>query len=669
MASYYDDVTGNLNTGDVAMASDIHQIQRNIKDALKNLNADLSDNEAYVLGVENEYKNSFILTPAPKNNGEYIDSYNMFDGGDTLDFNYMDIRQPILKTKTSLYSILTRLKNTSNRDIPVTFEIQDEDEKTIRSNTVTLPANQDNILYEVVFDLDFFSTPPNLDYEELVKSEKYIPLPVDEDDYTVDADSDNSEDSEESEVPEFSTAGVSTLYFVIKRTNLNETDLSTSGDTELDKPNFEAGDLGVYYQEGSAFPEEQIFCETRGENSQYVKQTGNIWYKDIYAKEPTYLCTGGKAIIGGEKVLCQDTHISVEGGGTEANVLTQIYLGTDGHLHFAHTKTSYTTNIDEFESNPSDVLPTFFLPVALILTYSNAVYGTGKEPLIIQHEYGQLPASHHERLRKLEKRINWTDDIALPGRIKYVLSGEDLIDENGESLADLPFTTFNEKNKDDEEQKKKDVETISNKNIITTTDEEGNSIVQLTDSVIDKITITLKEKLKDDDGDDIKLKETDVLNASAFSEISNMVHDSKKGTLMLKKEEAKEDKDSKNKKTTTKTKKLSSKAEKIIKKFVSTKKISQSDKETLFKEFDIDTNKSSTKKTIKISATNINSSNLDKLIDSKNLSKLLKELGVESETTKKTVTKSITGTYNPWADDSLTSEEKIKKKKYKINER
>ena len=138
---------------------------------------------------------------------------------------------------------------------------------------------------------------------------------------------------------------------------------------------------------------------------------------------------------------------------------------------------------------------------------------------------------------------------------------------------------------------------------------------------------------------------------------------------MLKKEEAKEDKDSKSKKTTTKTKKLSSKAEKIVKKFISTKKISQADKETLFKEFDIDTNKSSKKKTVKISATSINSSNLDKLIDSKNLSKLLKELGVESETTKKTVTKSITGTYNPWADDSLTSEEKIKKKKYKINER
>ena len=53
-------------------------------------------NRVFIFDAEGEYKKL-----VERNNGEYIDSYNMFDGGDTLDFNYMDIRQPILKTKTS----------------------------------------------------------------------------------------------------------------------------------------------------------------------------------------------------------------------------------------------------------------------------------------------------------------------------------------------------------------------------------------------------------------------------------------------------------------------------------------------------------------------------------------------------------------------------------------
>ena len=52
MASYYDDVTGNLKTEAIAIPGDIHQIQRIISDALTNLNAALSAHEAYFFGVE-----------------------------------------------------------------------------------------------------------------------------------------------------------------------------------------------------------------------------------------------------------------------------------------------------------------------------------------------------------------------------------------------------------------------------------------------------------------------------------------------------------------------------------------------------------------------------------------------------------------------------------------
>ena len=208
-------------------------------------------------------------------------------------------------------------------------------------------------------------------------------------------------------------------------------------------------------------------------------------------------------------------------------------MNEDGFLRYFNAKSSYTTNIDDFEFDSEDYPPAFYLPVALILTYSNSLYGTSKEPLIIQEGYGQLPASHHERLRKLEKRIKWDEDIAFPGRIKYSLTGDDIVDTNGESLTDIPLTSA--KSSTDEDTK--DVEKVSDKHIFTTTDENGNTIVKLADSVTEKLTVTLKEKTKDSDGKELKLAETDILNVSSFASLENMVHDSTEGTLKLGKKE------------------------------------------------------------------------------------------------------------------------------------
>ena len=55
-------------------------------------------------------------------------------------------------------------------------------------------------------------------------------------------------------------------------------------------------------------------------------------------------------------------------------------MDSDGHLQSAAYKASYTTDIDDFEEDNNNPLPhTFYLPIALILVYSNELYGTGKE--------------------------------------------------------------------------------------------------------------------------------------------------------------------------------------------------------------------------------------------------------------------------------------------------
>ena len=527
MSSYYNDVIGNIRIGDIAKAEDINAIQNNIKDALKSLLNELHDGESYILGSNEVYKQSFNLIAAPKKLGKYIDSSHIFNIDDStsscININRFDVKQPILKTKTSLYSIITNFKNTSNKNIPVTCELQDEDGNVLRTNTVTLLANTPSSPYEIVFDLDFHPTPPNLDYETLRDRDgKDIPIDTDVESYA----EGYSEEEDGVDIERPFSAGISKLYFVIKKTELNESDLSDSTD---EAPVFDADNsLGVYCDEVSDFPEKNIYAETRGDLS-YTLSGKNIYYQDIYAVEQTYLCSGGKAIIDGERVDCLDTHVSIEGGSSNGNVITQVYMDTDGHLRAANKKASFSTEIsDSFERNIDDPLPSNYLPIALILTYSNAQYGTSKEPLIIQDSFRQLPRSHHERIRRLEKQMDWSNDIALPSRIKYTVNNKDWVDEDGETLANIPYSNSD----------KKDGETLKTDNVFLTTDENGNIVVKVSDAVTQTIPITLKEKTKDSDGKKIKFKETDVLNVSSFSTIEHIVHDQKKGTLVLDKEKS-----------------------------------------------------------------------------------------------------------------------------------
>lgn len=533
MVSYYHKVIGNLKKGDIAKSSDINHIQLHISDALKTLLSELHDNESYVLGHDEVYKNSFILKAAPKTLGRYLDSYNFDDetkeeNAKCVNINRYSVKQPIIKTKTSLYSIIAKFKNTSNKNITVTCRIEDEDGAPLRTNYITLAPNTTFSNYEIVFDLDFYPAPPNLDYKDLKERDgKDLPSDTKEESF----DEGFEEEHKDESYHPFFTAGLSKLFFVVERTELNETSLK---ENENDEVSFDPeNSLGLYYLEGSPFPDKNIYAEI-SKGTIYETTDWNICYQDVYANGDTYLCEGGSAIIDGERVDCLDTHISVEGGSSYGNVLTQIYLGNDGHLRFSNKKTSLSLNIEDFEQDISNPLPPNYLPIALILTYSNTLYGTIKEPLILQdYDYGQRPPSHHERLRRLEKQMDWSNDIALPGRIEYSINDGEWIDKEEKNLLGLLPNTNSEG---------ENVDSTSENNIFLTTDEKGNVVVKISNAVTEELPITLKEKLKDDDGKAIKLEDTDVLNVSSFSKLENIVHDSKKGTLSLDIDKTKEKK-------------------------------------------------------------------------------------------------------------------------------
>ena len=104
MVNYYEKHYGNLYPGDIAKSSDINQIQQNIQDALKNAIRDLTEGESWILGTNDQTdKDAFILTPASKRSGRYIDQMNLAEGDDVeiISFRETSYRQPIKLARSS----------------------------------------------------------------------------------------------------------------------------------------------------------------------------------------------------------------------------------------------------------------------------------------------------------------------------------------------------------------------------------------------------------------------------------------------------------------------------------------------------------------------------------------------------------------------------------------
>lgn len=429
MSKYYQKHEGNLFAGHIAEAQDINQIQQNTADAITNAIDDVYGGEGCILGGAED---AFLLTPAETMNGRYVDQYNPVA---TEEEKYVSIRQTTYRqgipiTKTSIYSVIIKLRNKSKKTpITVTCELQDEEEKLIKNCVakIVVPPETEGDEYEVIFDLDYYPTVLNKESSEVVNNSNAInPLtdssaPAEGEELVT--DDETNEDSTESVV---NSAGASQVYFVIHALNKVQFDIYANDGEYV--WNDEDPTFGVLMNTQSKYG--QYLQSNNGSGYVTPDTPGDLYFKEIYSNSPTYKCNAGaQAIVGGEKVTLSDSHVVVNGGSAWGTIKSYIYMDQSGNLK--------SINSDPYTGDEPETMPPIGEPhlhIADIITDPDDETG----PIIIQDDTNQTTRlrDHHERLRRLENIVNWTQDLALPHRLKYTWTGEDWIDTKNSVIYD-----------------------------------------------------------------------------------------------------------------------------------------------------------------------------------------------------------------------------------------
>lgn len=538
MADYYRIHKGDLYPGHIAKSSDINIIQQITKDAIKTAINDLTEGQSWILGTNDQSdQNAFILTPDAKKAGRYIDQMNLAEGED-IDFvsiREIDYRQPIKLSRSSLYSVIVKMQNKSEKDVNVNFELRDGNGNLIpKMRTIlNLPAHTNTPAeFEVVFDLKYYPTAHGFDPEDLQKDDSsLVILNTDEQSFEYGPDYQNEEN-----LNSFS-AGASVIYLYIEALNKNKEKAFDVNTEEDDGYMWNDSDptFGLVINKNSTYG--QLLEEDTGSGFVLSSKRGDLYFKEIYANGPTYKCEMGQAIINGGKVILADTHVTIGANisnpsNSFGNIRSYVYMDEQGHLKAVNSEPFLGSEpaIPIFVTEPH-------LHIANITTFFDR-----QEPLVEQDDENQItrPRSHHERLRRLEKKTKYVEDIAIPPRFKFTLTEDDWIDENPNT--DLTLRTFNG-------YEAQSIDSLDKSGYVLTTDKNGNFIVKVSESELFNVDVTLKSE---DSGkvttenNDTKiistaqtaeyinaLKKDDLKRATIFAEIKNAQNDITKGTLTL----------------------------------------------------------------------------------------------------------------------------------------
>ncbi len=546
MVSYYRIHEGNLHPGDIAKASDIIQMQQNSKDMIHDVLEDLHERQGCILGSD---ENAFILTPETQRAGRFIDQMNLAEGDDAeyISIREIDYRQPIRLSHSSLYSVIVKMQNKSEKDVDVTFELQDINGYLIENKraTLELPANTDPTEYEIIFDLKYYPTAHGVTNKDLEEDE-------DENDNTYDTkyatkwkqliiphnndnDTEGIDYGEESSLTA-SSLGASELYLVVKALNKNKFDVHYEQDDGY-KWNDDDPTFGILMNKNSSYG--QLLESNTGSGFTPLSTPGDLFFKEIYTVSQAYHCQYGEALIGGEKVCLADTHLSLDGASSYGNVISYVYMDIDGHLQYKNSD-PYTG------AQPSlPIVDEPHLHIANIITYADS----SKDPLIDQDDTTQeiRPRSHHERLRRAEKLLRYIEDRAIPPRLKYTLDGNDLVDQNPEQyIKSSKF--YNSSVFKFNEGEATSLDALKNGEYSITTDANGNFVLLVSKAESFSIPITLKYKNSGITKTDKKTKilksaqtssyinalsQDAIERAQVFSEIKNVKIDITNGVMTL----------------------------------------------------------------------------------------------------------------------------------------
>ena len=460
---------GDIFPGHIARADDIQQIQTNIEEMSQSMWNAMHNHQAFMLGDREE---DFILTPAPKRGGRYIDTMSISSNPANtlwLSPNKYGYKQPINKSKSSTYAIMVTLRNLYTKDIKFSFELQDEfGEKLEGTNevSITVPKETDEQEFSIVFDAEHIPVMFGRDPSEIEGHNPEHVQPMDGSQHFYDEDDGRAFDDD----PKFNSLGSPKIFFVIKPLGLSGTHVTDDM-------------FGIKVDTTAAYGQ---YLQQVGIGSlDYLETDFSLLFKDVYAVAPTYICTGGEAIISGELVSCIDTHISIDGASNYGNVKSYIVMNKNGYLEAINTPT-YTGEVDINTMN--EITPDMYV-IAIITTYMNDV----KNPKIEQDDTNNITRmrSHHERLRRLEKEMAYQRDITMPPRLKFMLSGNDIRNNNPQAVTVKKYTV-SEDTLTDVFAWTSQTDTIEPDTSFLTTDARGNWVLKSTKAETINIAATLK---------------------------------------------------------------------------------------------------------------------------------------------------------------------------------
>lgn len=404
MSSYYNRIIGTLSPSEVARSEDIHLIQSSIQTAFQEMITDLFG-IGCILGQDEE---SLKLIPTPYTIDQSNNNYS--EENPWISFFDIYLRQEIEIHKSEIQAMRVTIRNTTNLMPTVFAEIRDSDFNLIKETNVKLPAQTEDAGEEIDFIFNL----------------QHLPL--------------------------------GQYYFVIRPVDINSADLTANGDeTQYDtitedsfqilcdrngnyNQGLHASYNGVDYLESRLLESElksvttDGFIETEDENF-------DLCFEHLFSSGNTYIIQNiAPCIVMGEKIYPIDTHVSIDGPSPSGNRIDLVSLSTNGQLEVTKGNPFVGTATEEnYPINNTG------LKIAYITTYfgsdsewycsncgtknnSNIVECTNcgattnvKTPLIEQKDDDGITRRRDilERLRRLEKKLDYQVEYNSPSRIKY----------------------------------------------------------------------------------------------------------------------------------------------------------------------------------------------------------------------------------------------------------
>ena len=393
MASYYNRVQGTLETGKTARADDIHLIQSSTSRAVRDSTIDIAG-ASFILG---ESEDALKLYATNQHTDQANLNYN--EDGCWVSFYDKYLRQPIDIDKSSIESIRVQMTNDSHITTTVYAEIRDEDFELVKEAHATLPKY-------ATTDIDFYF---NLNHIAIGRYYFVIrPVDISSTDLAKSGDElyyDNNEQYSREEISRdyfdylIGENVIQNEYFLIKY----------DADGNYNR-GLEASYDGSVYLNANQL-EDGLTVDSEGDITS--ENNPDLYFEEIYSSGNTYLIKDtSAAVILGEKVYPLDTHVTIDEASNSGDRTDLVTLTTDGHL--VVTKGTIYTD----PQNKIYPTNTAGLNIAYITTYKAS---KNKLPSIEQDDENGLTRQRDilERLRRVEKKINYQVTNNSPTRIQY----------------------------------------------------------------------------------------------------------------------------------------------------------------------------------------------------------------------------------------------------------